>query len=223
MDINNLLIKHYLRNVLFITGTAYAGKTTIAKMLSEKYSLILCAENYDCVPGGIITKDRYPNIHYWQTMNAMNNWQEYINRPPDEFSKWMMDCIKEHEEFEIAYLMHISKSQKVVVDTGLSVETLREIAGYRQVAVMLSPQSMSVENYFDRDDPDKAFIKEQIMKAGNPEKTMENYLACMAKVNSKEFYDYWANSGFFTLVRKDAKNDTRQEAVDTLSRHFGLS
>jgi len=219
LNINNQLIKHYLKNVLFITGTAYAGKTTLAKMLSDKYGLLLCGENYDCVPDGIITKDKYPNIYYWK---SIVNWQEYINRPPEEFSRWMMECIKEHEEFEIAYLMHISKSQRVIVDTGLSVETLREIADYKQVAVMLSPQSMSVENYFDRDDLDKVFIKEQIMKAENPEKTMENYLACMAKVNSKEFYDEWANSGFFTLLRKDTKNDTRQKTLEILSRHFDL-
>jgi len=220
LNINNLLIKHYLKNVLFITGTAYAGKTTQAKMLSDKYKLKLCAENYNCVPDGIITKEKYPNIYYWKTIE---NWQEYINRTPDDFSKWMMDCIKEHEEFEITYLMHISKSEKVIVDTGLSVETLQEIADYNQVAVMLSPQSMSVENYFDRDDLDKVFIKEQIMKAENPEKTMENYLSCMEKVNSKEFYDKWANSGFFTLVRKDTKSDTRQETFENLSRHFGLN
>jgi len=220
LNINNLLIKHYLKNVLFITGTAYAGKTTQAKMLSDKYKLKLCAENYNCVPDGIITKEKYPNIYYWKTIE---NWQEYINKTPDDFSKWMMDCIKEHEEFEITYLMHISKSEKVIVDTGLSVETLQEIADYKQVAVMLSPQSMSVENYFDRDDLDKVFIREQIMKSENPEKTLENYLSCMEKVNSKEFYDKWANSGFFTLVRKDTKNDTRQETFENLSRHFGLN
>jgi adenylate kinase family enzyme len=219
LKINNKLIKHYLKNVLFITGTAYAGKTTQAKMLSDKYNLILCAENYDCVPDNIITKEKYPNIYYWKTIN---DWQEYINRTPEKFSKWMMECIKEHEEFEIAYLMHISKYQKVIVDTGLSVETLREIADYKQIAVMLSPQSMSVENYFDREDLDKIFIKEQIMKAENPEKSMKNYLACMAQVNSKEFYDYWYNSGFFILERKDTENDTRKETFEVLSRHFEL-
>lgn len=39
---------------------------------------------------------------------------------------------------------------------------------------MLSSQDMSVEKFFDRDDPDKAFLKEQIMLADDPESTMKN-------------------------------------------------
>ena len=218
MNINNRLIKHYLKNVLFITGTACAGKSTMAKMLSDTYGLILCGENYDCIPDGMITKEKYPNIYYWQTIT---DWQEYINKDPDEYNKWMMDCLKEYEEFEITYLIHISKSQKVIVDTGLSLRTLREIADYNQIAVMLSPLSLSVGSYFDRSDPDKICIKEQISKAENPEKTMENWLACVAKTNS-HIYNEWVNSGFFSIVREDAAADTKQEMFKTLSKHFGF-
>ena len=219
MIINNLLIKHYLQNVFFINGTAYAGKSTMVKMLAEKYGLLHCGENYDCVPDGIVSPEKYPNMCYTKTMK---NWQEFVNRTPDEYNNLIIGCSRELEEFEIAYLMHISKSQKVIVDTNISLETLREIADYRQVAIMLSPQSMSVEHFFDRSDSDKKFIKEQIMKADNPEKTMENYLAGIAKINSQENYDKWANSGFFTLVRKDTKNDTRLETLEILEKHFGL-
>ena len=34
MIIENNIIRHYLRNVYFITGTAYAGKSTTVKMLA---------------------------------------------------------------------------------------------------------------------------------------------------------------------------------------------
>ena len=34
MNISNNILKHYLKNVYFITGTAYAGKSTTVKMLS---------------------------------------------------------------------------------------------------------------------------------------------------------------------------------------------
>lgn len=46
MNINDRIIKHYLRNVYFINGTAYAGKSTICKMLALKYNMIHCEENY---------------------------------------------------------------------------------------------------------------------------------------------------------------------------------
>lgn len=33
-------------NIYFINGTAYAGKSTMVKMLAEKYNGIACEENY---------------------------------------------------------------------------------------------------------------------------------------------------------------------------------
>ena len=219
MNINNLIIKHYLKNVMFITGTAYAGKSTMVRMLAEKYELIHCGENYDCFPEGILTPEQYPNLCYFQTMK---DWQEFVNRTPEEYEKWIFSVMQEKVEFEIAYLIHISKSKKVIVDTNIPVHFLHEIADYNQVAVMLSPQSMSVEHFFDRDDPDKAFIREQIMKAANPEKTMENYRAGIARINSKEHYDELANSGFFTIIRNDVLAD-KLERLEILAKHFGLA
>ena len=46
MKIENNVLKHYLKNVYFITGTAYAGKSTMVKMLAARYGLIECGENY---------------------------------------------------------------------------------------------------------------------------------------------------------------------------------
>ena len=46
MKIDNRIIKHYLKNVMFITGTAYAGKSTMAALLAERYGLVECGENF---------------------------------------------------------------------------------------------------------------------------------------------------------------------------------
>jgi cytidylate kinase len=219
MEINNVIIKHYLKNVMFINGTAYAGKSTMVKMLADEYGLIHCGENYDCIPQSIRTPDKFPNMCYFQTMK---DWQEFVNRTPEEYARWIEDGSREIEQFEIAYLIRIAEKQKVIVDTNISVDILREIADYNQVALMLCPQSMSVEHFFDRDDHDKKFLKERIMEAENPQKTMKNFRDCMAKINSQEVYDKFANSGFFTLVRKDAVTDTKSETLETLAKHFGL-
>ena len=88
---------------------------------------------------------------------------------------------------------------------------------------MLSPQFMSVEHFFDRDDPEKAFINEQINKAEDPEKTRKNYKECIARINSREHYEEYQNSGFFTLVREDVTKDTREETLKRLAEHFGLT
>ena len=42
-------------------------------------------------------------------------------------------------------------------------------------------------------------------------------------INSKEHYDEYANSGFFTVVREDNGIDSREEVCDMLAKHFGFT
>lgn len=189
-------------------------------MLSERYDLICCGENYDCIPEGILTPEKYPNLCYFQTKK---DWQEFLNRTPEEYSKWIHGNAAELVEFEVSYLMSISKTQRVIVDTNIPLEILREIADYNQVAVMISPQSMSVEHFFEREDPEKLFLKEQISMSADPQRTMKNFLSCLAEINSQENYEKCLNSGFFTIIRRDTETDTKSETLELLARHFNLS
>lgn len=221
MFINDLIIKHYLKNVFFIHGTAYAGKSTMAALLASKHDMIHCGENYHTKTTSILADPiQYPNLGYFHTMK---DWQEFLNRTPEEYADWIDGVSKELVEFEIAELIHISKNKKVIVDTNIPVDVLRRITDHHQVAILLSPQSMSVDRFFDRDDLDKQFLLSQIEKAEDPEKTMSNFRNCIARVNSKEKYDMFSNSGFFTIVRDENEGDTRQEVLAMLEEHFGLT
>ena len=129
---------------------------------------------------------------------------------------------KEAAEFEVAELISISRERKAIVDTNIPVEMLKEISDYNHVAVMLSPQSMSVERFFDRNDPEKLFILNVIENCEDPKAVMENYRQGLALINSKKHYDEYANSGFFTVVRQDGVTDTREETCNVIAKHFGL-
>ena len=218
MKIYNTIIKHYLKNVMLINGTSYAGKSTMVKMLADKYGLIHCGENYNCIPDGITSPETHPNLCYFQTMSG---WAEFVSRTPDEYLNWIKGCTQEMIEFEIAYLMSISRDKKVIVDTNLPMHILREIADYNQVAIMLASPHISVEHYFNRND-DKPFIFEQIMKLDEPEKVLENFRNILKKINSQEAYDEWLNSGFFVLERKETTQDTKEATLEILAKHFGL-
>ena len=85
---------------------------------------------------------------------------------------------------------------------------------------MLCPQSMSVDRFFDRGDPEKLFILEQINIAEDPKKAMDNYRKCLKKINSKDVYDRYADSGFYTIVRDD--NSTIENTLKKLAMHFCL-
>ena len=220
MKIANNILKHYLQNVYFITGTAYAGKSTAAGMLAERYGMILCGENYHmAVSETIATPETHPDLCY---NRSLTDWREFVTRTPEEYERWIYAVGREAAEFEVAHLIAISRNQKVIVDTNIPVDVLKEISDYDHVAVMLSPQSMSVDRFFDRSDPDKQFLLSVIDSCDDPAAVMENYRQGLARINSQAHYDEYANSGFFTVVREDTDRDTREEVCERIAKHFGL-
>lgn len=220
MEIKNNILKHYLKNCYFINGTAYAGKSTMCKMLAEKFGMIYCEENYNMdMILSVVTQEQQPNLNYF---NSNINWQEYVSRTPDEYEKWFNGTAREVTGFEIAELIKLSANNKVIVDTNISCDVLKEISDYNHVAIMLSPQSMSVEKFFDRDDEEKQFLLSEIAQCPNPEKTLQNFKNCIARINSQENYDLFKNSGFFTVIRKDTETDTRVETLEMIAKHFDL-
>lgn len=220
LKIENNILKYYLRNVYFITGTAYAGKSTMVKMLAERYDMVFCGENYYIpVSDTVATPDVQPDLCYRKNLT---DWKDFVTRSPEEYERWIYNSGKEGAEFEVAELISISKNRKVIADTSIPISMLKEISDYRHVAVMLSPQSMSVERFFDRSDPEKRFILNVIESCENSEAVMDNYKRGLARINSQKHYDAYAKSGFFTVVREDNGKDTREEVCDALARHFGL-
>ena len=220
MKIENNILKHYLKNVYFITGTSYAGKSTTVKMLADRYGMIFCGENYHSKVSDVVADpDHQPDISY---LNTLTDWRDFVLRSPEEYERWIYGTGRESAEFEAAELISISQNKKVIADTNIPVDILKEISDYDHVAVMLSPQSMSVDRFFDRSDPEKQFIYSVIQSCDDPDAAMENYRRGLELINSKKHYDEFANSGFFTVVREDNGLDTREEVCDKIAKHFKL-
>ena len=222
MNIENNILKYCLRNAYFITGTAYAGKSTMVKMLAERYGMTACGENYHMAfaekAADPVTQ---PNLCYFRTMKS---WEEFVRRTPEEYERWIYDVGREAAGIEVVELISLSaKGGKIIVDTNIPLDLLHEISDYDHVAVMLSPQSMSVERFFDRSDPEKRFLLDVIEGCPDSAAVMENYRRGLARINSREHYEEFASSGFFTLVREDTDRDTREEVCEKLAKHFGLT
>lgn len=218
MKIKNNIIKNIFKNIYFINGTAYAGKSTMVKLLAEKYNGICCGENYHYNLMEYIDIENQPNLSY---INTMTNWQEFISRTPEEYDNWIRGCNYEAAELEIIYLIQlVNQGKKIFVDTNIPIEILKEISDYDHVAIMLSPQSMSVDRFFQREDEDKKFILSKINESKDPQKAMINYKECIAMINSPEKYNAFKDSGFFTMVRTDDRKIT--DAIEVLEKHFML-
>lgn len=218
IELESNILKYVLRNVYFINGTAYAGKSTMVKLLAQKHDGICCGENYHDELMEAIDEVHQPNLSYFSTMSG---WQEFIGRTPQQYAAWIDGCGKEATDLELMKLIQLSaQGKKIFVDTNISVDVLNEIADYHHVALMLSPQSMSVERFFYREDEEKQFLLSQIAQAKDPKAAMENFRNCIAKVNDEEHYNTFLHSGLFTSIRTEER--TVEEAVKEIEAHFLL-
>ena len=218
IQIESNLIRYLLRNAYFLNGTAYAGKSTMVRLLAEKYNGICCGENYHLIFQEATDPEHQPCTGYFQTMS---DWQEFVSRSPEEYASWIEGSAREAAEMEILRLVQLSQEgRRIFVDTNISVDILKEIAPWNHVAILFSPHSMSVERFFDRSDPEKQFILQQLQAHPDPEWAIANYRACLEKINSREVYDAFAASGLFTHVRTE--ESTIEGTLSILARHFGL-
>lgn len=219
IGIDSSILRYLLRNVYFFNGTAYAGKSTMVHLLAEKYGAIECGENYHSQLDAAITPETHPNMCYFQTMSS---WQEFVTRSPEEYDAWIQGTSREAAEMELAILIQLAQTgRRIFVDTNIAPEILREISDYNHVAIMLSPQRMSVDRFFDRPDAEKQFIYQQLLACPDPDRALANYRRVLEKLNSKEMYDAFANSGFKTFYRDETS--TIEDMMQQLEAHFQLN
>lgn len=218
MNIENNLLRKLFQNIYFINGTAYAGKSTMVKLLAEKYDGICCGENYHDSLMHLIDPVHQPALSYFDTMS---DWQEFVSRTPDEYEAWFVQTSFEAAQLEILKLIELSATgKKIFVDTNISVDMLREISDYHHVAIMLSPQFMSVNRFFDRPDAEKQFLYQKLLEASDPDAAIANFRNCLERINSAEHYRHFSESGFYTHLRDD--NSTIDETLKQLEIHFQL-
>ena len=205
-------------NAYFINGTAYAGKSTMVKLLAQKHNGIACEENYHDALLDELDPNEFPNLCYTRDLQ---DWHDFIRRSPEEYSRWINDVAKECEILELRILEDVCRQGKpVFVDTNISIETLREIADHDHVLIMLADPMISVDLFFNRPDKEKQFLYQLIMEEPDPEAAMENYRQGLMLINSQESYDRLLNSGFNVIFRDE--NRSIEETLRLAEKYFGL-
>ena len=208
------------KNVYFINGTAYAGKSTMVKMLAKKYDGIACEENYHDALLNELDSNEFPALTYTRDLK---DWRHFIRRNPDEYEKWIRDVSKECEILELRILDKLTsehKNKMIFVDTNVSIETLKEITDNNHVLIMLADPEISVNRFFDRPDREKQFLYQLLLTEENPTFAMENFRECLKRINSMETYNEFLNSGFNVVIRDD--NRSIEETLKIVEEKLNL-
>lgn len=206
-------------NVYFINGTAYAGKSTMVRLLAEKHGGIACGENYHDRLLPELSREEFPCLTYTRDLA---DWHAFIRRTPEEYERWYDGVSKECEKLELRILKEFCREGKpVFVDTNISPETLRAVAEPGHVLLMLADPEISVRRFFERPDREKQFLYRLILEEPDPEKAMENYLQGLRRINSRARYDRLKNAGFPVLLRDESRSIP--ETLALVEGIFGLA
>ncbi len=206
------------KNVYFINGNAYAGKSTMVKLLAEKYNGVLCEENYHNAYLSDLDKNEFPGLTYTRDLK---DWRDFIRRTPDEYEYWINITSKECEILELQILEDLIKEDNLIfVDTNISIETLSKISDKDHVLIMLADPDISVNRFFERPDREKQFLYKLLLNEEDPEKALLNFRNCLKRINTKEKYNEFLNSGFNIILRDEKRSI--DETLKLVERSFKL-
>lgn len=208
-------------NVYFINGTAYAGKSTLVKLLAEKHGGIACEENYHDRFYPEVDREEFPYLSYTR---ELQDWHDFIRRTPDEYEAWINGSSRECERLELRILERLipeAQGRPIFVDTNVSLETLRRISDERHVLIMLADPEVSVRRFFERPDREKQFLYRLMMEEPDPEAALENFRQCLRRINSRERYDRFLHAGFPVILRDERR--TVEQTLALAEGIFGLN
>ena len=214
MKIANNIIKAHLKNVYFLCGGAYGGKTTMAKLLEEKHGFI-----------------RYRQGDHWDNYARLANateqpaistdrsadWHGYFAQPPRQYADWLHASTREEAEFTIVDLLELPKDQKVIVDGLIPIDILKDISDIDHVFLLFAPDEMKRKHYFDRADKDDVY--RFILSFPDGKELLDNVIEALNIDNEVERQNI-INSGFKYLERTE--NDTIEHTLGIIEKHFGL-
>ena len=203
------VLKEYLKNVYFITGTPCGGKTTISRELAKKYNLTV----YD-IDEQFENHLRNSNSVYQPSMNTQfKNADEFFGRTVEKYKKWLLDNTREQLDFVILDLIRLSQDQIVLCDCHLTVEEADKLTEASRIVFLIKDPSNLVDDYCNRSDHQG--FSDFIHSA----KAKETCNATLKRINEKRCAEI-KNSNYCWIERTSIS--TVQETLRNVERHFGF-
>ena len=206
------IIKEYLRNVYFITGTPCGGKTTVSRALGAKYGIpVYDIDEQFAIHQARSDKEYQPNMN-----RQFKDADEFFGRTTEDYQKWLINNTREQFDFVLLDLMRLSQNGRIICDCHLTLEQADMFTDPSRVVFMMREPIDLVEEYCDR--PDHQGFKDYINSATDPKAAKANCNETLMALNS-ETYRRVKESDFCWIERDN--NRSVDDTVKLVEKHFG--
>lgn len=208
------IIKEYLKNVYFITGTPCGGKTSVSRFMGKKYNIPVfdIDERFD-EHQRISSKEFQPNMN-----KEFKDADEFFTRSVEEYRKWLVGNTREQLDFVVLDLIRLSQDTKIICDCHLTLDQARELTDPSRLAFLLRKPVNIVDEYCNR--PDHQGFSDFIHSASDFEKAKETCENTLHMLNA-DHYENVKKSEFFWLERD--VNRGIEETAMLVAKHLGLA
>ncbi|MBQ6805918.1 MAG: AAA family ATPase [Lachnospiraceae bacterium] len=208
------VIKEYLKNVYFVTGTPCGGKTTISRELAKRHNLLV----YD-IDEQFANHKKISNSVFQPSMNKVfKDADEFFGRTVEEYKKWLIDNTREQLDFVLLDLIRLSQNQIVLCDCHLTVEEAEKFTEPSRIVFLIKEPSNLVDDYCNR--PDHQGFSDFINSTSDTEKAKAICNETLKSLNEKRCNDI-KESDYYWIER--TPKSTVDETVGKVERHFGFA
>ena len=207
------VMKEYLKNVYFITGTPCGGKTTLSCALAEKYGF----ELFD-IDERFEEHKKISDPLFQPAMNTcFKSADEFFGRTVEEYKNWLLKNTREQLEFVLLDLIRLSESKKVLCDCHLTVAQALAFSEPARVVFLIKDPSNLVDEYGNR--PDHQGFFQYLNSATDIEKAKQVVNTTLYELNVDRIEEI-KSSPFFWIER--TADSTVEDTVACVEKHFCL-
>ena len=207
------VIKEYLKNVYFITGTPCGGKSTVARELARRHGLTVfdIDQRFD-------EHQRMSDPEYQPAMNkTFKDADEFFGRTVEEYKQWLLSNTREQLDFVLLDLIRLSQDRIVLCDCHLTIEDADRLTDPSRIVFLLREPSNLVDEYCSR--PDHQDFSEFIHSATDVENARRVCSETLRSLNEKAYADI-RSSRYFHIDRSEGL--TVEETVNRVERRFSF-
>lgn len=214
MNIADNIIFEHLKHVYWIGGTACAGKTTIAKALTEEFGFYhYNADEMYKHYREMARPEAQPNmcIHF-------DSAKAYFERPKEDYIAYLEAINRESFGMLLVDLLKLPTDRPIIVEGHYLPELMLRVAAPERIALFTTSEELIRSDYFNRED--KQNMLKAIRKATDSEDTMNHVLDVVVE-SAKQQIENGKPFNYVTFERTD--ESTVEGTLAEVCAHFGLN